>query len=99
LRAYVEDPVLVPHIVFWEPTPWRAFPGYGWLFPGVEGRANLGLGLGVLASRAAGATAAQIFDAFAKELRSVGVLTGPPDSMSSRLGGWLKMGMVGSTPA
>src|SRR5205807_7475212 len=24
---------------------------------------------------------------------------GPPDSRSSRLGGWLKMGMIGTTPA
>lgn len=99
LRAYVEDPVSVPHIVFWELTPRRGFPGYGWLFPGVEGRANLGLGLGVLADRAAGARAARAFDAFAEDLRRFGVLTGPRDSMSSRLGGWLKMGMVGTTPA
>ena len=51
LRAYIEDPVEVPHIVFWEPTSRHPFPGYGWLFPGADGRANLGLGLGVLSER------------------------------------------------
>jgi flavin-dependent dehydrogenase len=33
LRAYIDDPVTVPHIVLWEPSPWHGFPGYGWLFP------------------------------------------------------------------
>ena len=46
VRAYVDAPVDAPHIVLWEPAPWRAYPGYGWLFPGPDGRANLGLGLG-----------------------------------------------------
>ncbi|MBV8234321.1 MAG: geranylgeranyl reductase family protein [Acidimicrobiia bacterium] len=99
LRAYLDDPVTVPNIVFWEERPWRGFPGYGWLFPGVDGRANVGLGLGVLADRAAGARATRAFDAFAEDLGRAGVLTGRRDSMSSRLGGWLKMGMVGTTPA
>ena len=99
LRAYIEDEVRVPHIVFWEPQRWRAFPGYGWLFPGVGGCANLGLGLGVLADRGAGGRAARELDAFVDDLRRFGVLTGPRASISARLGGWLKMGMVGTTPA
>ncbi len=98
LRAYVEDPVSSPHIVLWEQARWRAFPGYGWLFPGVEGQANLGLGLGTLADRAAGAGAVRAFDAFAAHLRRLGVL-GRPAGTSPRLGSWLKMGMVGTTPA
>ena len=98
LRAYIEDAVAVPHIVLWEQSRWHGFPGYGWLFPGVDGRANLGLGLGVLAHRAAGARAVRAFDAFAHDLRGFGVLTELPDP-SPRLGGWLKMGMVGTTPA
>ena len=53
LRAYVDDPVALPHIVLWEPEPRRGFPGYGWLFPGVGGRANIGLGLGLLSDRPA----------------------------------------------
>ncbi|MGH8973631.1 MAG: geranylgeranyl reductase family protein, partial [Acidimicrobiia bacterium] len=101
VRAYVEDPVALPHIVLWEAERWRGFPGYGWLFPGIDGRANLGLGVGTLAERAAGAEATQRFDAFADHLRRLGVLQGSPAPARSRdrLGGWLKMGMVGTTPA
>ena len=99
LRAYVDDPVRVPHIILWERERWRGFPGYGWLFPGIGGRANLGLGLGVLADRAAGSQAARSFDAFVQDLERLGVLVGPASSISGRLGGWLKMGMVGTTPA
>jgi menaquinone-9 beta-reductase len=85
--------------VFWEPRPRHAFPGYGWLFPGREGTANVGLGLGLLAARASGVRATQAFDAFTEDLRRFSVLTGPLESKSSRLGGWLKMGMIGTTPA
>ena len=101
LRAYVDDPVQAPHIVLWEPTAWRGFPGYGWLFPGIGGRANVGLGLGVLSDRKAGARAAQHFDSFLDHLWRVGVLEArlTPSSVGNRLGGWLKMGMVGTTPA
>ncbi|MDQ3947114.1 MAG: geranylgeranyl reductase family protein [Actinomycetota bacterium] len=100
VRAYVDDPVVLPHIVLWEPRRWHGFPGYGWLFPGVGGRANIGLGLGVLTDRAAGAGATQHFDAFVEHLRRLGVLQAPlsPASRGDRLGGWLKMGMVGTTP-
>lgn len=98
LRAYAEDPVRVPHIILWEQARWRAFPGYGWLFPGVDGRANLGLGVGLLSDRRGAHTATHAFDAFAAHLARAGVLTRPP-AASPRLGGWLKMGMVGTTPA
>jgi geranylgeranyl reductase family protein len=101
LRAYLDDPVAVPHIVLWEPTAWRGFPGYGWLFPGIGGRANVGLGLGVLADRRAGARATQDFGAFLEHLWRLGVLNAhvAPSAVPNRLGGWLKMGMVGTTPA
>ena len=101
LRAYVEDPVDLPHIVLWESEPRRGFPGYGWLFPGVDGRANLGLGLGMLADRSASGAATQHFAAFAAHLRRLGVLQTdlPPESAPrGRLGGWLKMGMLGTAP-
>lgn len=97
LRAYVDDPVSIPHIVLWEEKRWRAFPGYGWLFPGIGGRANLGLGVGVLSDRSGGAVAVRAFDAFVSDLRRFGVLAGSV-GRSGRLGGWLKMGMVGTTP-
>ena len=101
LRAYVDDPVQVPHIVLWEPAAWRGFPGYGWLFPGVGRRANVGLGLGVLSDRKAGARAAQHFGSFLEHLWRLGVLDSrlPPSAVRNRLGGWLKLGMVGTTPA
>jgi menaquinone-9 beta-reductase len=101
VRAYVDDPVTLPHILLWEPDAWRAFPGYGWLFPGVGGRANLGLGLGVRSDRRAGAGAAQRFEAFVGHLRRLGVLETDPSPATlpqGRLGGWLKMGMVGTVP-
>jgi geranylgeranyl reductase family protein len=101
LRAYVHDPVALPHIALWESEPRRGFPGYGWLFPGVDGRANIGLGLGTLSDRGASGTAAQQFAAFAGHLRRLEVLqTDVPSDprQPGRLGGWLKMGMVGTMP-
>ena len=100
LRAYADEPVALPHIFFWEPSPWRAFPGYGWVFPGPDGRANVGLGCGVRADRAAAARAARQLPAFLADLVTRGVLTRPPatDGAAS-LGGWLKLGMVGTRPA
>jgi geranylgeranyl reductase family protein len=102
IRAYVDDPVTLPHILLWEPEAWRGFPGYGWLFPGVGGRANIGLGVGVLSDRPGGAAAAQRFAAFVAHLRRLGILErdlSPATLLRDRLGGWLKMGIVGTSPA
>ena len=74
LRAYLDDPVTVPHIVLWEPAAWHGFPGYGWLFPGIDGRANLGLGLGVLSDRRSGARATRDFDTFVEHLGRLEIL-------------------------
>jgi geranylgeranyl reductase family protein len=100
LRGYLDDPVAHPHILFWEPVPGRALPGYGWLFPGVGSSANVGLGVGVLSNRAAATQVARGFGAFLDHLGRVG--PGGPDrsrAPGSRLGGWLKLGMVGTIPA
>jgi menaquinone-9 beta-reductase len=97
VRAYVDDSVDLPHIVLWEPTPWRSFPGYGWLFPGPDGRANLGLGLGTLSTRAGAVTAAHELPAFVRTLCELGLLRGVAPAPT--LGGWLKLGMVGTNPA
>lgn len=97
VRAYVEEAVDLPYIVLWEHSPWRAFPGYGWLFPGRDGRANVGLGLGTLSTRAGAATAARELPAFVRKLGELGLLeTAAP---APTLGGWLKLGMVGTDPA
>jgi geranylgeranyl reductase family protein len=100
VRAYLPEVVDLPAIVLWEPTPWQAFPGYGWVFPGADGNANVGLGVGTLADRQAGATAVRALPAFLEHGQSLGLLADAgPLSPSRRLGGWLKMGMVGTTPA
>ena len=97
VRGYVEEAVDVPYIVLWEHAPWRAFPGYGWLFPGPDGCGNVGLGLGTLSSRAGAATAARELPAFVRTLRDHGLLAGAAPAPT--LGGWLKLGMVGTNPA
>jgi geranylgeranyl reductase family protein len=100
IRTYLPQAVDLAAIVMWEPTPWRAFPGYGWVFPGAEGGANLGLGIATRADRQAGARAVRLLPAFLQHLHTVGLLDQPPPSaLPRRLGGWLKMGMVGTTPA
>jgi geranylgeranyl reductase family protein len=97
LRAYTRQRVDAPHIAFWEPAGRLAFPGYGWLFPGPDGCANLGLGLGMRSTRVAAATVSRQLPAFVEHLRALELVedavTAPP------LGGWLKLGMIGTNPA
>ena len=79
--------------------PGRVFPGYGWLFPGPDGRANAGLGIGTMADRRAATGAVRLLPQFLEHLRRTGLIESPMDgSGPGRLGGWLKMGMVGTTP-
>ena len=100
IRTYLPQEVDLAAIVMWEPTPWRAFPGYGWVFPGAEGGANMGLGIATGPDRQAGTKAVRALPDFLAHLRTVGLLErGPPARLPARLGGWLKMGMVGTTPA
>jgi flavin-dependent dehydrogenase len=102
VRVYHPQPVNLPAIVLWEPTAWHGFPGYGWLFPGADGGANLGLGLASGADRQTGAVAARALPDFVSHLEALGLLepAGRPATRTARrLGGWLKMGMVGTTPA
>jgi menaquinone-9 beta-reductase len=99
VRTYLEDPVETPQIILWEPTKRHAFPGYGWVFPGPDGRSNVGLGCGVLADRSAGSRATRLWPQFVDELVDRGVLAGPPGRDRPMLGGWLKLGMVGTNPA
>jgi menaquinone-9 beta-reductase len=100
VRTYLPQVVDLPAIVLWEPTPWRPFPGYGWLFPGEEGVANVGLGIGTRSDRKAGAHAVRALPTFLEHLRALGLLDDvDPSEPPRRLGGWLKMGIVGTTPA
>jgi geranylgeranyl reductase family protein len=98
LRAYADQAVELPAIVLWEPTRWRALPGYGWMFPGPDGRANIGLGVGTLADRGGGSEAVRQLPGFLDHLQRLDLLR-PGPRPAGRLGGWLKMGMVGTTPA
>ena len=99
LRSYVDASVDLPTIVLWDEARWRGFPGYGWVFPGPGGRANLGVGVGVLGDRTAAGHAARSLDAFVGVLHRVGLLDQAVPLPAERLGGWLKMGMVGTVPA
>ncbi len=93
IRGYLQGAPPLPQIVFWEPRPRAGYPGYGWLFPGVDDEANIGLGVGFRGDRRAGTRAARDLTSFVSAVRPDAA---PPER---RLGGWLKMGMVGSIPA
>ena len=100
LRCYVDAPVKWPYIVFWEPRRWRALPGYGWLFPGPDGRANVGLGVGVRDQRARATLVGKLLPDFIADLRTKGLLpASAPLVEGSRRGGWIRMGLAGATPA
>jgi geranylgeranyl reductase family protein len=100
VRYYLDQHVDLPAITLWEQTRWNAFPGYGWIFPSPGGGANVGVGLGTLADRQLGAGAVQVLPAYLDHLVGIGLLDRAAVSpLPRRLGGWLKMGMVGTTPA
>ncbi len=99
VRCYLDQPVELPAITLWEQTPWHAFPGYGWIFPGPGGVANVGVGIGTLADRQSGAGAVRMLPTYLDHLVSLGLIDRPSGPLPRRLGGWLKMGMVGTVPA
>ncbi len=100
VRCYLDQAVELPTITLWEPTRWQAFPGYGWIFPGPDGVANVGVGVGTLADRQAGSAAVRVLPAYLRHLAELGLLDRVPTGRGPRrLGGWLKMGMVGTAPA
>jgi geranylgeranyl reductase family protein len=100
LRWYVEAAVERPLIVFWEPSPGRVIPGYGWLFPGPGGVANLGLGVGLLGERSDAGLAARRLPDFVAALRRDGRLAADARLRpGTRRGGWVRMGLAGVSPA
>ena len=99
LRSYLDASVDLPHILLWEPQPWHLFPGYGWIFPTDDGRANVGLGLAVATDRSLSRQAGEQLGAFCDQLARYGLLASERLDGAPRLGGWLKMGMVGTLPA
>jgi len=97
LRGYLDDDMDLPHIVLWEPRRWRLFPGYGWAFPMAGGGVNVGLGLAFGSDRVASRHAGEQLDNFLAHLERLGLL--PRSKPRSLAGGWLKMGVLGTTPA
>lgn len=93
VRAYVAERPPLPRIHFWEPQRRRGYPGYGWVFPDEAGGANVGIGVGSRGDRRRGARAARDLPGF---VASLGL---DPSTLGRTLGGWIKMGMVGTTPA
>jgi flavin-dependent dehydrogenase len=97
LRGYLDSDLNVPHIVLWEPKRWRLFPGYGWVFPMSGGGVNVGLGLAFGSDRSASRRAGEQLDDFLAHLERQGLLS--RSELRARTGGWLKMGVLGTTPA
>jgi menaquinone-9 beta-reductase len=97
VRGYLDGELSLPHIVLWEPRPWRLFPGYGWAFPTAGGGVNVGLGLALGSDRGASRRAGAQLNDFLTHLERQDLL--PRSPLHCRTGGWLKMGVVGTTPA
>jgi geranylgeranyl reductase family protein len=97
IRAYVPAEVPLPLLVLLDSSPWRIYPGYGWLFPGADGRANVGIGVGMGASRRQAPLRGDL-------ARLCGLLSQRGDlgrgaSHGPVIGGWLRMGGTGTPPA
>ena len=101
LRSYLDAEVALPHIVLWEPDHGSCSPGYGWAFPAEGGGVNVGLGVAFRrGDRTASRQAGEQFGRFLAHLARLGLpLDAGPDRAANWLGGWLKMGMVGTVPA
>lgn len=96
-RTYVHQKIDAPIIALWDDPSGHGFPGYGWLFPSNGTLSNVGLGIGLRTQRPQASRAVVGLDAFCEHLRRLGYLDAPTDGR--RLGGWLKMGMVGTVAA
>jgi flavin-dependent dehydrogenase len=57
IRTYRRSSLDTPHIILRDEKPWKAFPGYGWIFPDGTGWANVGVGIGVGPNRSRGSRA------------------------------------------
>jgi geranylgeranyl reductase family protein len=97
VRAYVPGEVPLPLLVLLESRPWRIYPGYGWLFPGEDGQANVGIGVGMGAVRRS-VPLRDDLTGFCALLRERGDLGRAADP-GPVIGGWLRMGGTGTSPA
>ena len=74
VRTYLQVEVELPVIVLFDEEPGVGFPGYGWIFPGPDGMANAGVGVGTGSDRRAGARATRYLDTFLGHLQGLGLL-------------------------
>jgi len=97
IRAYVPAEVPLPLLVLLDASPWRIYPGYGWLFPGQDGQANVGIGVGLGTGRGQASLRGDLARLVAL-LGQRGDLR--PDVRPGPVtGGWLRMGATGAPPA
>jgi geranylgeranyl reductase family protein len=94
IRGYLPAHVPLPLLVLLDASPWRIYPGYGWLFPGADGQANIGIGVGLGRRRAAVPLRADL-DRLVALLRREGDL-GQVVRPGPVIGGWLRMGGTGT---
>jgi len=97
IRAYVPAEVPLPLLVLLDASPWRIYPGYGWLFPGADGQANVGIGVGLGSSRGQASLRGDLARLVAL-LGQRGDLSGSAQP-GPVTGGWLRMGGTGAPPA
>ena len=97
IRSYIPAEVPLPLLVLLDQAQWRIYPGYGWLFPGADGQANVGIGVG-LGTRRRQARLRGDLDRFITLLRTSGDLA-PEARPGPVTGGWLRMGGTGTPPA
>ena len=97
IRAYVPAQVPLPLLVFLDASPWRIYPGYGWLFPGADGQANVGIGVGLGSDRGQAPLRGDLARLVAL-LGQRGDLGGDAQP-GPVMGGWLRMGGTGTPPA
>jgi flavin-dependent dehydrogenase len=101
IRTYLPTSLDTPHIILWDEKPWKAFPGYGWIFPDGTGWANVGVGIGVGPNRSEGSRATRELDGFIDRMARRGLIeTARSQGLPPRrLGGWLRMGLAGTKVA
>jgi geranylgeranyl reductase family protein len=98
IRGYVQAHVPLPLLALLDARPGRIFPGYGWLFPGADGLANVGIGLALPRHRRPAVRLRGELERLCDRLGAGGDL--PLGTRPDRVtGGWLRMGGLGSRPA
>lgn len=96
IRGYVPAEVPLPLLVLLDASPGRIYPGYGWLFPGADGQANVGIGVGLGHHRGQAPLRGDL-DRLVTLLSRRGDLR--PDARPGPvMGGWLRMGGAGALP-